>query len=195
LRPCSYLAAFLIAALISGCGSVAHQASTGPVSSPPLADRCPLPDFQELPRNHARCLFFSGTQSFRDRNYASASASWQAIVDLGELPNELERYRTDAYNNLGFLYFTGQGVPKDRDRAVDFWKYANKLGHAESAYHLCHVYAEPAAPDYDPKAALGYCRESLRRYTQSTTRGDGGESGRERIVAQLNGFIDRLEAR
>jgi TPR repeat protein len=150
-----------------------------------------LTDLQALPRNHPKCLFYSGTESFRARSYASASASWQALVRLEEVPVDLEHYRTDAYNNLGYLYFMGWGVRKNRDRAIDYWKYATKLGHEESAYHLCHVYGESEEPTYNPSVALGYCRESLRQYMQSV----GKRKEAEEVIAQLNRYIAGLEAK
>ena len=186
MRRSSSLVLLLTISLASGCGTPAKPASTVAVGA-----RCTLPDLQELPENHPRCLFFRGTQSFRDQSYASAFANWQAIVDLGEVPAELERYKSGAYNNLGFLYFMGWGVEKDRGRAVSYWTYATKLGHQESEYHLCHAYGDSAEPTYNPSVALGHCKEALRRYTQSTERkGDD-----EKIVEQLNRYVARLEAR
>ena len=134
-------------------------------------------------------MFFSGTQSFRDASYAAASSSWQALVDLEEVPSEFERYKTNAYNNLGFLYFQGWGVQKDRDRAVNYWKVAAKVGHEESEYHLCHAYGDPLGPTPNPPLALEYCKEALHRYLQLTER----RSVQEKIVDQLKRFISELE--
>lgn len=65
-----------------------------------------------------------------------------------------------------------------------YWLPAEKAGHEEAAYHLCHAYEEE-----NPKLALGYCREALRRYGKV----EGTENGE--VVAQLRLYINRLEAR
>jgi len=191
LRRSSSLVLLLTVALVSACGTPAKPASTVAVAGSAVSARCRLPELQELPESHPRCLFFRGTQSFRDQRYASAFANWQAIVDLGDVPVELERYKSGAYNNLGFLYFMGWGVDRDRNRAVNYWKLATKLGDAESEYHLCHAYGDSAEPSYNPSVALGYCKEALRRYTESKER-TGND---EKIVEQLNRYIARLEAK
>ncbi|WP_157604157.1 hypothetical protein [Rhizobacter sp. Root1221] len=112
---------------------------------------------------------------------------WLAVVGTKDLPKELEYLRLSAQNNVGYLYYMGLGVQKNSELAIQqYWLPAEEAGHEEAAYHLCHAYA-----DANPKLALGYCREALRRYRKLS---EADENGGE-VVAQLRRYISRLEAR
>ena len=110
-------------------------------------------------------------------------------MKLESVPLEYEHLRTSAYNNLGYLYFMGQGVKKDRSVAIEYWIHASTLGHEESTYHLCHAYGDAKESGYDPKKALGYCREALRRYSLVKTEDD---TSNEVIIKQLDSYVTRL---
>jgi TPR repeat protein len=160
-------------------------------SSPPnAAENCAQVALQSLPENHPACLFYTGTEGFRKHDYTYAKARWDALLKLPEIPLELEYLRTNAYNNLGFLYYMGWGTSVDHRHAIENWSYATKLGHEEAAYHLCHTYGDAKEPEYDPKVALGYCRESLRRYSLLNEKNEATSE----VVAQLKGYIIRLES-
>jgi TPR repeat protein len=146
---------------------------------------CQEPKLESLSGSHPECHLFKGTRHFRAKEYSAASHEWLAVVDAKDMPKEFEHLRVDAQNNLGYLFYMGWGVKQDRERAMQqYWLPADKAGHEEAAYHLCHAYAED-----NSRLALGYCREALRRYGKI----ESAESGE--VVAQLRRYISRLEGR
>ena len=152
------------------------------------AVKCDLPELDAVEKADPQCLFYTGTQHFREKSYESAVTSWKQLVALSDVPLEHEHLRTDAHNNLGYMYFMGWGVAADRKTALEYWSYAYKAGHEESAYHLCHYYGEPKEPVYRRQLAKGYCKEALRRYEQLGAKLN--ESAE--VIRQLNGFMARL---
>jgi TPR repeat protein len=155
------------------------------------AENCLLADLESLSSTHPKCLFFSGTASFRARHYTAAAVSWQALINLDNVEEDLEHLRTDAHNNLGYLYYMGWGVRKDRDRATGYWKYAVKAGNEESGYHLCHAYGKPRERAYQPLVALNYCKEALRQYMEKAEKDDDAKT----VIVQLKEYIARLETK
>ena len=130
------------------------------------------------------CLYYKGTRLFRSKDYAGASVQWQALVDLKDISKKSAHLQDDANNNLGYLYYMGWGVEKDRMRAIQqYWIPAEQRGHDEAGYHLCHAYATS-----NPKLALGYCSEALRRYERQKAL-DVDES---EVVSQLKKHITTL---
>ena len=150
------------------------------------AAACREPKLESRSSEHPECLFYEGTRHFRLKEYPAALRAWQAIADMKNIPKEFEYLRVDAQNNLGYLYYMGWGVERDPERAIQqFWLPAERAGHEEAAYHLCHAYAEA-----EPLLALGYCREALRRYGKAGTAEDNAT-----VIAQLRRYIARLEGR
>ena len=151
------------------------------------AAACREPKLEHLPEVHIGCLYYKGTRLYRSKEYAAARLEWQKIVNMSGIPKEVEYLKVDASNNLGFLYYMGLGVEKDRQRAIrEYWIPAEKQGHEEAAYHLCHAYAET-----EPKSALGYCREALRRYEKTKDQDDENAE----VIAQLKKLVTSLERR
>jgi len=155
------------------------------------AEMCAQSQLQALPSNHPECLFYTGTEHFRKKNYVAARLQWQALLDSKDLPLEHEHFRTSAYNNLGFLHYMGLGTPPDHALAIKKWTHAMNLGHEEAAYHLCHSYGDASEPEYNPKRALSYCRESLRRYGQLKSH----DKSSSKVIDQLRKYIAKLEAK
>lgn len=159
----------------------------GIVATVANATPCQEPKLEALAETHPECRFYKGTSYFRAKEYSSALDQWQVLVDLQDIPKEFEYLRVDAQNNLGFLHFMGWGVKQNKEWAIQqYWLPAEKAGHEEAAYHLCHAYAKES-----PELALGYCREALRRYDKiGRTDGDTNE-----IIAQIRQLISWLEER
>lgn len=145
---------------------------------------CQEPKLGEVSDVDPECFFYKGTRLFRSKDYAAASVQWQALVDLKDIPKEAAGIQIRANNNLGFLYYMGWGVGKDRLRAIQYWIPAEKLGHMEAGYHLCHAYAET-----NPPLALAYCRKALRRYGKL----DMTDDETAKIVSQLKTHIAALK--
>jgi len=153
------------------------------------AEMCTLEKLKSVAANSPECYFYSGTTRFRDGNYSEAAASWTKLIKLQSVSVDLEHLKTSAYNNLGFLYFTGKGLTKDKKLAIKYWNYATEAGNEEAGYHLCHAYADKREPTYNPKTALGYCKEALRRYSQLQNSNEDNSE----IVRQINSYLSRLE--
>ena len=67
------------------------------------------------------------------------------------------RGNAEAQNNLGFLYYTGQGVPQDYVEAARWYRLAADQGLAEAQYNLGLMYAEgEGVPQDDAEAARWY---------------------------------------
>lgn len=157
------------------------------VASSANATPCQEPKLESVASDHPECRFYKGTRYFREKNYSVAMQEWLAVVDTKDMPKELEHLRLSAQNNLGYLHYVGLGIQKNSEVAIQkYWLPAEKAGHEEAAYHLCHAYA-----DENRKAALGYCREALRRYRKLS---DDDEENSE-VISQLRRYISSLEAR
>ena len=67
----------------------------------------------DVPTTHPTCLFYTGTDHFRNERMAEAVESWLALLDLQSISAEYENFRIDALNNLGFMFFYGLGIEED----------------------------------------------------------------------------------
>ena len=114
---------------------------------------------------------------------SSAAAVRKDLLKPSDFPFEHEHIRIDAQNNLGYMHFTGWGIAKDGKPALRYCRYACRVGHAESAYHLCHYLGEPKDPEFRRSVAVGYCKEALHQYEQ---RGELDEN-----ALHDNGSADR----
>ena len=47
-----------------------------------------------------------------------------------------------AQNNLGLIYFNGQGVPQDNKEAVKWWRLAAEQGFSQAQNNLCGMYSK-----------------------------------------------------
>ena len=153
------------------------------------AATCPLEELKGTSADTPECYFYSGTTAYRAKDFETAATYWKKVIGINSVPVELEHLKVDAYNNLGFLYFFGNGVQPNKMAAIEYWTYAMKSGNDEAAYHLCHAYADKKEPMYNPKKALGYCKEGLRRYSLLKNRNDQIEE----VVVQLQKYVRKLE--
>lgn len=167
---------FLTSIFIATVGSVLTAIAT--------AAPCQEPKLESVPSTHTECYFYKGTRHFRAEEHSAALKEWLVIVDKTDIPVELEHFRANAQNNIGFLYYMGWGVEQNSKTAIEYWLPAAKAGHHEAAYHLCHAYA-----DAGNQLALGYCREALRRYNN----GGSSDSEDSEVVAQIREYISHLE--
>ena len=137
------------------------------VTSAVLADdSCKLESVDEgMSANHPVCLFYTGTQHFRNERYEMAAMSWDTLRQLPEIESEHLSLRISALNNLGYLYFSGFGVDADEALAVSYWRDAVSLGHDESEYHLCYALGNPDAPTFEPVTAKMHCDKAEAIYS------------------------------
>lgn len=58
-----------------------------------------------------------------------------------ELLYPLAAYKRNAEAQfyMGMIYFYGEGVEKDIDQAMEWWKKAMRAGHTDAAYRLSEI--------------------------------------------------------
>lgn len=58
-----------------------------------------------------------------------------------EILYPLAAYKRDpeAQFHMGMIYFYGEGVEKDIDKAMEWWKKAMRSGHVDAAYRLSEL--------------------------------------------------------
>jgi TPR repeat protein len=155
------------------------------------ASMCRLEGLTDVEAGDAQCLFYLGTKAYHAKDFKTAAMNWKALIALKSIPVESEHLKVDAYNNLGFLYFFGMGIAPNKKAAIDYWTFATKSGNEESAYHLCHAYADRKQPTYAPEKARGYCKEALRRYGLLKEH----DSDIDLIVSHIHNYLNALDRR
>ena len=119
------------------------------------------------------------------KNAPRAIELWSEAAELGSL---------DAQNNLGTVYYTGDGVEEDKPRGVHHWKQAAIQGHAMSRHNLGYAECESgnhelATQHWMMSAKMGY-EESL-----SATKNmfKEGHATKEQYAEALLGYRDAVE--
>ncbi len=74
-------------------------------------------------------------------NEGIAAYDTQDYTKAHEILYPLAAYQRNAEAQfyLGMIYFYGEGVEKDIDKAVEWWKKAMKAGHVDAAYRLSEI--------------------------------------------------------
>ncbi|MDD2370178.1 MAG: hypothetical protein PHQ90_12820 [Sulfuricurvum sp.] len=65
----------------------------------------------------------------------------QDFTKAYEILYPLAAYKRDpeAQFHMGMIYFYGEGVEKDIDKAMEWWRKAMKNGHVDAAYRLSEI--------------------------------------------------------
>ena len=128
-------------------------------------ESCELKDLNLSDKSKApEKLFYVGTCHFRNGDYSESAKRWKKLSELENVDSQYSDLQITSLNNLGFLYFFGQGVPVNKNDAMTYWKKAISLGNVESEYHLCHAYADKKEPTYDRNKALIHCKKAEQLY-------------------------------
>lgn len=93
-----------------------------------------------------------GVSAYQKKDYAQAAARWKASVARGNV---------DAMNNLAFLLYSGYGVTKDIDAAIELWRTASYAGHSEAQWHLGLAYERGVGVQQDAVKAYAWYRCSM----------------------------------
>ena len=88
-----------------------------------------------------------GVEAWKHKKYDEAAREWALALQDGEV---------NALNNLGYLYSTGKGVPKDPDRAFQLWTIAARYGNSESQWHMGYAYEHGEGVGQDLVYAYGW---------------------------------------
>lgn len=128
----------LIAALILSlaCG--------GPALAQSGMDALGGKSVMELRNDEAKALF-------AQNRYEEAAAIWAQMVEAGD---------PKAMNNLGNLYFHGQGVEKSPLQATMYWKKAAERGVPQAQFALAHEYLRNGVLGFDAAKANAYFEQA-----------------------------------
>ncbi len=74
----------------------------------------------------------AGWEATQRGDYAAALREWRPLAEQGHAV---------AQNNLGVMYFNGQGVAQDYAEALKWYSKAAEQGHAQAQYNLGVMYA------------------------------------------------------
>src|SRR6516164_11845458 len=71
--------------------------------------------------------FRYGLAAFNEGAYAGARAAWVPLAEAGD---------ARAQCGLGFMYYSGRGVPRDSARAAEFFQRAAEQGEPTAQFFL-----------------------------------------------------------
>lgn len=80
----------------------------------------------------------AGVDAYRHGDYATAYHHYQQAADAGNVP---------AMSNLGYCYYYGRGVHKNKSKAKECWTRAAILGDACAIYKLGDMYRNGDCPE------------------------------------------------
>ena len=79
----------------------------------------------------ADVAFRNGLTAFNEGSYARAQAAWVPLARAGD---------ARAQTGLGFMYYSGRGVPRDSVRAAEFFARAAEQGEPTAQLFLALMY-------------------------------------------------------
>ena len=106
---------------------------------------------------NAQADIYSANEALARGEFAAAAREFKALAEAGD---------AGAQASLGYLYYAGEGVPRDYERAVFWYGKAAVQGNRDAQYNLAVAYAfgEGVAPDL-AEAALWYRRAAQQGHT------------------------------
>ena len=106
---------------------------------------------------HAQADIYSANEALVRGEFAAAAREFKALAEAGD---------AGAQASLGYLYYAGEGVPQDYERAVFWYGKAAVQGNRDAQYNLAVAYAfgEGVAQDL-AEAALWYRRAAQQGHT------------------------------
>lgn len=79
----------------------------------------------------ADAAFRNGLSAFNEGSYARAQDAWAPLAWAGD---------ARAQTGLGFMYYSGRGVPRDSVRAAEFFQRAAEQGEPTAQLFLAQMY-------------------------------------------------------
>src|SRR5437660_594459 len=79
----------------------------------------------------ADAAFRNGLTAFNEGSYARAQEAWVPLARAGD---------ARAQTGLGFMYYSGRGVPRDSVRAGEFFQRAAEQGEPTAQLFLAQMY-------------------------------------------------------
>jgi uncharacterized protein len=94
-----------------------------------------------------------------------------AVLPVGDLIVRAQRGEPAAQAELGARYGRGDGVPKDRDRALELLRTAAAKNDPDAEFYLGNVYASGAGvPKNIPEAVLWYQKAAAQKHPAAEHR-------------------------
>ncbi|MBF0155114.1 MAG: SEL1-like repeat protein [Magnetococcales bacterium] len=118
--------------------------------------------------------------------------------DLAAVRKAAEQGDAMAQNNLGVLYATGQGVPRNHEKSLHWYRMAAQQGHAIAQYNLGGLYYQGQGVPRDEREAAKWYRISAQQGYAAAQYNLGrmyavGE-GVSRDLAQAHHWLDLAAA-
>jgi len=98
-----------------------------------------------------RELFYKGVEQYNKGEWDGAFKKFQPLAENGDHA---------AQNNLGIMYFYGQGVPKDEAKAFEWFNKAAERGNASAQGALFSMYYEGMGVKKDRTKAEVWLRKA-----------------------------------
>ena len=95
-----------------------------------------------------------GVAAYLRQDYATALRLWRPLAEAGD---------ARAQYNLGVMYGTGLGVPKDDQQAVFWYRKAAEQGYASAQYNLGVMYREGRGVPKDDQQAVFWYRKAAEQ--------------------------------
>lgn len=99
-------------------------------------------------------LFNMGVEAYQNKNYDEAKKYWLMAAEQGDI---------EAQNNLGFMFYNGNGVQKDYTEAARYWRLSAEQGNAEAQYNLASSYENGEGVPTDFAEALKWYKKSAEQ--------------------------------
>jgi uncharacterized protein len=96
-------------------------------------------------------LFENGMAAYQRGDYANALRLWLPLAERGD---------AGAQNNVGIMYSSGQGVPRNAAVALNWFRKSANQGNANAQAGLGFGYSKGEGVPQDNEAALGWFRKA-----------------------------------
>lgn len=103
------------------------------------------------------------TTIFANENLISNETELEIEKKINEYVERALKDDSEAYLELGKIYYEGKDVPKDYLKAAKFFNASYHLGNVNGAYHLGLFYANDKNSMFDSKKALSLFLELARK--------------------------------
>jgi TPR repeat protein len=116
---------------------------------------------------------------------ATAGVGSAQLEPIEELRAKAEQGDAKAQNNLGNIYYNGEGVPQDDAEAVRWWRLAADQGEVDAQHNLGQSY----------RMGLGVPQDNVQAYkwlNLSATSGHGEDAVKARDLVANNLSPDQL---
>lgn len=110
-----------------------------------------VPGLSAAPQAPADESFSRGWDAFEAGDYSHALSLWSPLAAAGDM---------HAQSNLGFMYEYGQGVARDEQQALYWYRCAARSGLATAQYNLGLMYADGRGLHPDPLRAAYWFRQA-----------------------------------